>query len=149
MEVKVFLENGAKLPERQHDGDYCYDVYATSLEVVNGIYIYGTGIHTAFPSHVPETKTAICLQPFARSGIFKTGLILCNGVGIVDSNYRKEIHGMFYKICEGIEPIYKVGERFMQIALSNGEDIEWVQVNSLEELGTTDRDGGFSSTGRQ
>jgi dUTPase len=55
---------------------------------------------------------------------------------------------MFYKICEGIEPIYKVGERFMQIALSNGEDIEWVQVNSLEELGTTDRDGGFSSTGR-
>ena len=149
MKVKVFLEEGAILPKKAHDSDYCYDVYAKSREIKNGVVVYGTGLHTSFPSHVPNTNIAVSLNPFARSGIADTGLILSNGIGVVDSGYRGEIKGKFYQVCAGVAPIYDVGERFMQIALSTGEDIEWEVVNSIEELGESDRDGGFNSTGRK
>ena len=36
MEVKIKkMAEGAKVPTQAHDGDFCYDVYATSCEEVS------------------------------------------------------------------------------------------------------------------
>ena len=143
MIVKIYLENGAKMPTKAHDTDYGWDVCATTKEVKAQRITYGTGIHIA-----PQTDGKnVCIQAFPRSSIVNTGLVLSNGVGIVDSGYRGEVMAKFYQVVSG--KTYDIGDRIIQIALSNGAPIEWEQVETLEELGTTDRgDGGYGSSGR-
>ena len=76
-------------------------------------------------------------------------MILSNGVGVIDPDYRGEIQAHFYKIVNNFDPVYDVGDRIGQLALSNGEEIEWIEVSSLDELGQTERGcGGFGSTGK-
>lgn len=148
MKIKIYLENGATLPLTAHYNDYGYDVKATSLQISGQILTVGTGIYVAVPPK-DENGKKLCLHFFARSLIFKTGLILSNGVGVIDPDYRGEIKAHFYKIVDNIAPIYDVGDRIGQLALSNGEEIEWVEVSSLDELGQTECGCcGFGSTGK-
>lgn len=148
MKIKIYLEKGATLPSTAHCNDYGYDVKATSLKISGQIFTFGTGIHVAVPPK-DENGKKLCLHFFARSSIFKTGLILSNGVGVIDPDYRGEIKAHFYKIVDNFVPTYDVSNRIGQLALSNGEEIEWVEVSSLDELGQTERGcGGFGSTGK-
>lgn len=148
MKVKIYLEEGAKMPTKSHSDDFAWDITATSRQdnaPINGCITYGTGIHIALPEKYGAYNLAALIYP--RSSIANTGLVLSNGTGIIDAGYRGEIMAKFYKVADG--NVYKVGERICQMVLSNGEDIEWVQVATLEELGTTDRgSGGYGSTGR-
>ena len=53
MKVKIYLEQGATMPQRAHDDDFGWDVKATSKHddtPLKGCVTYGTGIHLAFPS---------------------------------------------------------------------------------------------------
>ncbi len=133
------------MPQRKHADDYGWDVCANSIQTqtpLNGCITYGTGIHIA-----PDPSFKGCVQAFARSSVVNTGLILSNGVGIIDRNYRGEIMAKFYVITDG--KTYDIGDKIIQLAASNGEDIEWEQVATLDELGHTDRGtGGYGSTGR-
>lgn len=145
MKVKIYLEKGATLPQKAHDTDYGYDIRATSKELKGRLIVYGTGIHIALPERYNDK--AVCMKVYARSSVCNTGLVLSNGVGIIDSGYRGEIKAVFYSIANG--KTYGIGDRIAQIAPSNDEDIEWEQVATLDELGQTDRgSGGYGSTGR-
>ena len=145
MKVKIYLEKGATLPEKAHDTDYGWDIRATSKELLNRRIIYGTGIHIALPEKY-DGKT-VAMKLYARSSICNTGLMLSNGIGIIDSGYRGEVKAVFYTMVNG--KTYGIGDRIAQIAPSNDEDIEWEQVATLEELGKSERGmGGYGSTGR-
>ena len=160
------------MPQRAHDDDFGWDVKATSKHddtPLKGCVTYGTGIHLAFPP-IDKDGKKVSLLLFARSSICKKGLVLTNGVGISlnypengvlsgddmvlsngvgvgDAGYRGEYKAVYYRVVGGSD--YEIGDKIVQIALSNGEDIEWEQVATLEELGTTDRgDGGYGSSGR-
>lgn len=150
MKVKIFLENGAKMPEKAHSDDFGWDVRAVSCcynAPINGAITYGTGIHIAPILEERHKGMNICVQAFSRSSICMTGLILSNSIGIIDLGYRGEIMAKFYKVLNGKN--YCVGDKIIQLALSNGEPIEWEQVYSLDDLGQTDRGcGGYGSTGR-
>lgn len=150
VKVKIYLDEGAQMPTRKHNGDYCWDLTAISRlddtaidKPHKGAITYDTGVHIA-----PEPSFKGCGNGFARSSVCFTGLVLSNGEGIIDRNYRGSIKAVFYVATEDGDR-YNVGDRILQFALSTGEEIEWVRVNSLEELGETDRgDGGYGSSGR-
>lgn len=153
MKVKIFLEPGAELPTKAHGTDYGYDVKVAKFfenQTPEPILKYGTGIHIDFLSEIKHGEN-VCMLIYPRSSIYRTGLVMCNSVGVVDAGYHGEIMAHFYK-CANWTPYifepYREGDRFIQIAMSNGEPIEWVQVQSIDELGQSERGfGGHGSTG--
>ena len=99
----------------------------------------------------------------ARSSVSEAGLILANGAGVLDADYRGTIQFRFYKIGRTVQTDYEVsgvqfrgtypaepktydvGDRVGQIIFQsyyNGE------LNRQDELSETTRGtGGFGSTG--
>ena len=96
-----------------------------------------TGIFTAIP-----VGYEVQLRP--RSGLaIKKGLNLINCIGTIDADYRAEWG--IPVVNQGLETIWiEDGERICQAVLNKVEQIEWEEVETLEE---TDRKGGFGSTG--
>jgi len=100
----------------------------------------------------------------ARSSVSETGLILANGAGVVDSDYRGTIQFRFYKVGVRSELIeaestiqkcgdnyhwtssYEVGDRIGQIIFQQHHSAHALyEVDDLSE--TTRGTGGFGSTG--
>ena len=174
MKVKVKkLNENAKLPEKTHDSDFCFDCYATSVEeVAKDVYKYGIGLAfqiergkekigtikeaiemrrgreliNSFLDFNTSDKVRLSLDFRPRSSIYKTGMLLSNSTGTIDEDYRGEVSAIFYHINKKL-PIYKVGERIGQIKLGLTFDIDWVEVDELSDSnrGT----GGFGSTGQK
>jgi dUTP pyrophosphatase len=96
-----------------------------------------TGLYTAIPEGYE-----IQLRP--RSGLaIKKGLNLINCVGTIDADYRAE-WGVPV-VNQGLETVWiEDGERICQAVLNKVERIEWDEVKTLN---TTNRNGGFGSTG--
>ncbi|MDD7732488.1 MAG: dUTP diphosphatase [Firmicutes bacterium] len=99
-------------------------------------------IHTGVKLAIPEGYFGlVCI----RSSLGRRGLILSNGVGIIDPDYRGEI--MIPLFHHGKDPIrLEEGERVAQMVL-----MPYIQVafEEVEELDTTDRGHeGFGSSGR-
>jgi len=86
---------------------------------------------------------AFCIYP--RSSIYKTPLRMTNSVGIIDSGYRGHLMSLF-DACDEVN--LKKGNRLTQICSPLLDPFRIVVVDSMDELGTTERgDGGFGSTG--
>ena len=158
------LEEGVQLPIYAHETDAGLDIYAREEITINPCEtkIIGTVIKTA----IPEVY-AILIQPRSGQSV-KTKLRIANTPGLIDSGYRDEI-GV---IIENIEPPFKdidydfddngeihiksilhgeaytiaEGQRFAQMRLVQVPKAEFVQVESVGEIGE-DRGGGFGSTG--
>lgn len=132
------LHPNAKIPQRAHDTDACYDVWAVSKEHLgDGRIKYGLGFALELPN-----KTQLDLR--ARSSIHKYGLILTNSVGTGDFSYRGEYQAVFYKIIPTL-PDYEVGDRILQIQIPGHFDLEFEEV---DELTPTERgSGAYGSTG--
>jgi dUTP pyrophosphatase len=81
---------------------------------------------------------------FPKSGLGHKGLILGNGTGVIDSDYRGEIFISAYN--RTVSPIkIKQGQRIAQMVFMRIQRLELVET---DELGDTNRgDGGFGSTG--
>jgi dUTP pyrophosphatase len=144
MKVKIKkLSPEAVIPTYAKDGDAGMDMVSTKIISDNlGAVTYGTDIAMEIP------KGFVGLI-FPRSSIRKTNLQLSNSVGVVDSGYRGEIQATFNKI-QGIDNVerdsYKVGDRICQIMIIPHPDIQFEEV---EELNNTERgEGGFGSTGK-
>lgn len=120
-------------------------------------YVDDCGVDLVFPDNVdlmPHAVTkcnmGIACQlnhgPFmlvARSSIANTPLMLANGIGIIDPQYRGPIIGAFRSFSD--EPYTaKQGDRLLQIVAFDGKPI---QVQLVDELTTTQRGAnGFGST---
>lgn len=144
VEVKVFREDETvKLPTYGKNGDACMDVYVHSIETKpDGRIIYHTGLHFRLPEDY-EMK----IRP--RSSITKTYAIMQNAPGTLDAGYTGELLIVHRRIDEYNYPEYQVGDRVAQILVRRRERIEWKEVTTQEELGTTERGaGGFGSTGK-
>lgn len=100
-----------------------------------------TGLYMAIPDGYE-----IQLRP--RSGLaIKEGITLINCVGTIDADFRNEIGVPIINNSNKVVCI-EDGERICQGVLNKVEQIEWDEVNSVKELGTTDRKGGFGSTNK-
>jgi len=140
------LDPNAQLPARAYPTDTGYDVIAVSQKIYRdqGYVEYGLGLAVELPF-------GWGLQCRARSSISKYDLMLCNGLGTIDNEYRGEIKLRFkivpseYSEANGYR-FYIVGDKIAQLVPERVLDanIEWV-----EELSPSMRDtNGFGSTGR-
>ena len=80
-----------------------------------------------------------------RSSIFKSGLIMANSLGVIDSTYRGELKAPVWSVCKNSEA--KKGERLFQILAPDMGHI--CQIRIVEYLPNTQRgEGGFGSSGK-
>jgi dUTP pyrophosphatase len=133
------LDNKASSPQRGSDYAAGWDLTATSMTKERGIISYGTSIGI----EIPKGYFAILA---ARSSVYRTDLILANGLGIIDSDYRGELIFKFRILHEGEYPkVYNIGDRVGQLIILSHATPDWVEA---DVLGDTDRgSGGFGSSG--
>ena len=140
MEVRFKkLIDKAFMPLKAHPGDAGFDLTAISKELVdNGDYGY-IEYDTGIAIEIPEGYVGLV---YPRSSVSKTGHILANSVGVIDSNYRGSVKLRFKTIPDCKE--YNIGDRVGQLIIAPCPEIEFVCVDELSE---TDRgSNGFGST---
>lgn len=142
--MKIRVNNRSKHPLPVHQTPHAAAVDLTanidapmtlgSLERV----LVPTGLFMALP---PGYEAQI--RP--RSGLaLKHGISLVNAPGTIDADYRGEVGVIMINMSH--EP-YTIndGERIAQMVIARYEPVEWEEVT---ELDTTERQGGFGSTGK-
>lgn len=128
----------AVMPKRATTGAAGFDLTAVSENWKDGCVIYDTGIAV----EIPAGYVGLLLQ---RSSVYKTGLSLCNAVGVCDADFRGSISFVF-RIGYGPSQPYKIGERIGQIVFVPIPDVELVEASELSE--TERGTGGYGSTGK-
>jgi dUTP pyrophosphatase len=98
-----------------------------------------TGLYIALPKGYEA-------QVRPRSGLaVKHGITVLNSPGTVDADYRGELRTILVNL--GTEPFEIVpGERIAQMVIARHEQVEWEEVDQLDE--TRRGAGGFGSTGQ-
>jgi dUTP pyrophosphatase len=134
------LHSLARLPELQTFGSVGYDVYSVEDSILHR-------------DHVTIVRTGLSIEPppwyhvelYVRSSLAKEGIILTNGVGIIDKDYRGEVKLLLSKITSGRKVLPK-GTRVGQLIVrkSHFPEIEEVDILNDTERGK----GGFGSTGK-
>ena len=137
------LHHAAVMPKRATDGAAGFDLTAVSVKYGDGGKVfYDTGIAVEIPAGYVGLL-------FQRSSVYKTGLSLCNAVGVCDADYRGSISFVFritgFGKDQGVTP-YKVGDRIGQIVFVPIPEVELVEADRLSE--TARGTGGYGSTGK-
>ena len=156
--VKVALSSTAAIPEYHTEGSAGLDLaanlniepiivadatYEKTLQSVKikpfGRVLIKTGIKVEIPKGYE-------LQIRPRSGLsLKSGLMVSNSPGTIDSDYRGDI-GIIITNVSNKTVIINHGDRIAQAVLSKFERITFKVVNSVEK--TERGEGGFGSTGK-
>lgn len=146
MIVKVYNASKNPLPQYETFGSAGMDVRAM-LDTPVAIHpgnrmLIPTGLYVEIP-------VGYEIQVRPRSGLaLKKGITVLNTPGTVDSDYRNGIGVILINLGQD-DFIVESGDRIAQIVLNQVPQIEWIPVNSTEELSSTDRGlGGFGSTGK-
>ncbi len=133
------LHPDAILPIRATDGAAGFDLTAVTCKYGdNGKVFYDTGIAVKIP-------TGYVGLVFERSSVHKTGLSLCNAVGVIEADYWGSIQFVFRINCGSCSP-YQVGDRIGQIVFVPIPAVELVESDELSE--TARGAGGYGSTGK-
>tara|TARA_B100001094_G_scaffold229747_1_gene224363 strand:- start:96 stop:548 length:453 start_codon:yes stop_codon:yes gene_type:complete len=137
------LEQEARLPTQGSSQAAGWDLYA--LEETKVVRQSSSMIRTGLAVAIPEGWEG---QIRCRSSLGKKGMIMPNGVGTIDSDYRGELMVLATWIGEGDSFTVAKGERVAQLLFAPVPKVT-ITETSVEELGKTERgDGGFGSTGQ-
>ena len=142
MEIKVINASRYELPKHATSGSAGLDLRSNEEYIISiqpfGRKLIQTGIHIELPQGYEAQ-----IRP--RSGLaLKKGLTVLNSPGTIDSDYRGEIGVILYNSSSDTA-VVEPGERIAQMVIAKYEQVELVDVNSLNE---TDRgDGGYGHTG--
>lgn len=157
----------AQLPIKATEGAGCFDFFVHRVEQISHHQII---LYFGLAAEVPEGYI-MTLQP--RSSFTHKGWVMANTPGQIDSDYRGELQVRFdsiprveekfekikrgffskrddkefkqYFIIQYPQIPYKVGDRCVQAKL---EVVQPVTITEVQELTTTERRGGFGSTGQ-
>lgn len=169
IELKVYRCNeNAQLPEKATKGSAGFDLKAcltlgskiktfnpwnkeVEVPVKNVSGSPSIQIHPGYRVMVPtglifDIDPDHVLKVYSRSGIsLKKGVMVVNGVGVVDSDYVNESFVLLYNTSDGPITISH-GDRIAQAIL---ERTEYYEIEEISEAPSqkTERDGGFGSTG--
>jgi dUTP pyrophosphatase len=140
IEIKK-LDPRAKLPTYQTSDSAGADLYAlldNAILIPHGqVAMIPTGLSSAIPSGYE-------MQIRARSGLASKGLIIPNGPGTIDADYRGEIKILLLNLSGKdfeISPEMRIAQAVIAPVLQ-------AQFTPVEELSITERgEGGFGSTG--
>lgn len=131
-----------KLPERSTANSAGYDFYVPEDTVCKSHEI--TMVKAGVKAYFPKDEALFLFN--RSSNPKKKGLIILNGVGVVDADYADnpdnegEIAGLFYNMLDE-DVILKAGEKMMQ-----GVFMKYAITD--DDNATGERSGGFGSTGK-
>lgn len=142
MKVKIVNKSQWQLPQYATPQSAGVDLRAAlDKEIVLpplGRVIVPTGLFLEIPAGYEA-------QVRPRSGLAaKKGVTVLNAPGTIDADYRGEVGVILVNLSQ--EPFTIVpGERVAQMVFARCEQVEWLEVDTLEE---SERGaGGFGSTG--
>ena len=141
--VKIVNQSGQPLPAYATELSAGMDLRA-SLEAPVTLgplerALVPTGLYIALP---PGFEAQV--RP--RSGLAaKHGVTVLNTPGTIDADYRGEIKVILVNLSNTPFEIVP-GERIAQMVVARHEQIEWEEVDALDETGRGE--GGFGSTGK-
>lgn len=135
------LDDKAVLPQRAYPGDAGLDLVATKerIDVQDRYVEYGTSLAVELP---PNHVGLI----FPRSSNSKKDVLLANGVGVLDENFRGEILVRFKNLLSGGARKYNVGDKVAQLVVVELPTFEIVESSELSD--TSRGSGGFGSSGK-
>ena len=144
--VKLYVEklhDDAVLPEKGSTHAAAYDVWAylNTMRTLKPAWrvLIPTGLKVSAP-------LGYQVDVRSRSGMpYKTGLIVGNGVGLVDPDYRGELFILLINTSDETVTINH-GDKIAQIQVLPTLEIDIIQ-GELPPVYST-RDGGFGSTGK-
>lgn len=138
--TKIKLSPGARAPTYGTPGAAGFDLYSNEEIMVNPSQ--WVMVHTGVFVQLPEGHE---MQIRSRSGMAaRQGLIVHQGVGTIDEDYRGEIIVMLRNVGMDARTV-RVGDRIAQGVVAKVERLESLVVEDLDE--TERGDGGFGSTG--
>lgn len=138
--IKCYNKNGVEEQINIDSDDY-------SLKIR---YDYNYLIPTGLIFNIPENYS---LRIHSRSGLsLKKSLIVVNGEGIIDSDYKLETFIILSTLCKSENALgnsveIKSGDRIAQAELVKNLDYVIVEDDDVEKLENNERAGGFGSTG--
>lgn len=141
----ITAKSEGKLPTKATTGSAGFDLYSTRItqERDNSnkpIFVY----HTDIAVEIPEGYVGLLVH---KSSVAKRSVMMCNCLGIIDSDYRGEIMAKMKITTDAVPTIYPTGEPFAQLVIVPCLIAEPVMV---EELSDTDRgDKGFGEADKQ
>ena len=158
--VKVFNSSNNKLPEYSDKGSSGVDLRANIESIKDNKFLFDafikedcliinpggralipTGLHVSFDNNYE-------IQIRDRSGLaLKNGIIVTNGIGTIDASYRGDIGVILTNTGSKAFTVHQ-GDRIAQAVLCPVSKIFWQEVNTIEDLDSSDRgEGGFGHSG--
>jgi len=141
MVVQIHIKSTTgMLPTKATSGSAGYDLSATEEVLIRPgeRALVGTGIYLSMPSDFEA-------QIRSRSGLAaKQGIVVLNSPGTIDSDYRSEVKVILYN--SGKDE-FKVEKRMRIAQMVFAKLAECTLCEVLDDLDSTDRKGGFGSTG--
>ncbi len=167
--MKVYIKkvDGLTLPKKGSDLAAGYDIISTSQPYISGLPS-DCGLYWKSIDFI-QYKTGIYLSPSCvtyhtlihpRSSITKYNLMLKNGIGLADADYRGELVCRFAYLWQPEDyiqrngslvgkvnenKIYKKGDKIAQLVFEPTTQVEFEIVDELTE--TNRGSGGFGSSG--
>lgn len=142
MKVKIKrIDTSLPLPEYQTSGAVAFDLSSRIDMTIQPKTL--TFIPTNLIIEIPEGYMLMIAN--RSSTPKKKGLILRNGVGIIDQDYHGEKDELMMQVYNFIDQEVNVvkGERIGQAVFVRIDKSEWEEVNEM----SADSRGGFGSTG--
>lgn len=146
MELKIKKINpNAQIPKRATKGAAGFDLYAclTQEEL-----ILQPAQRMAIPTGIAIELASVneVALIFARSGLaLKEGLVMANGVGVIDSDYRGEVAVLMMNVSD--KPVtIKNNQRIAQMLIMPVAIPTLTQIDTLSQ--TQRAENGFGSTGK-
>ena len=133
------LDSDAIIPTKGSPHAAGWDLYALEETIVrrNVSSMIKTGLAIAIPNGWEG-------QIRCRSSLGKKGMIMPNGIGTIDADYRGEIKVILINLSDKVF-VVKKGLRIAQMVLS---PVIKAKLKEVTELENTERgSGGFGSTG--
>lgn len=146
IEVKIYRVNPSiELPKFATEGSACFDLRYYAEDGKDFVLEPGkthfvpTGLFFDLP---PNTV----MHVFCRSGLGSKGIMLGNGVGVIDWDYVGEVNGILYNSTDKPYTI-KPNERIMQAYVKYLEPT-MIRPTEIKPTQKTSRSGGYGSTGK-
>lgn len=130
---------GAYAPFKNRPSDTGFDLHAIKLKSIKGnVHYFDTGISV-------EPSPGFYFDIVPRSSLSKTGWMLANSVGIIDSSYRGNIIIALIKVDSAAKDI-EVPMRLVQLIPRQLIYMNQLEISDFDE-NTVRGDGGFGSSG--
>lgn len=132
-------------PQQQHYNDAGFDLSTkTSVIIYPGETIFVPTGYCPEKHDIPDGSVGLV---FARSSLSKKGLILANGVGVIDAGYEGEVMVALWNTSKDTPVVLDEYERIAQIVIVKLDTMSFLYIEPPVQASERGKDG-FGSTGK-